>query len=395
MNESSETASDKVMEELNFTDYWKIFLKWRWSIITVFIVVSLLSAVASLLVKKTYTATAVVMPEEFNTSLGFQGASLEAPSIGLGGLFGGTFDLTNRFLAILKSRTLAERVIHHFDLLIKYGAPNIEEAIKTLEKRVDFSVDDEGMIKITVAATTGHLHPPEQELEARDLCARMANYYVDQLDNINAELQTQQARNTRLLIEQLYERNKGALRRIETEAQAHGESYGLFAFEDQVSAAVLAGAELEKEIMLKEAALEAARRIMDPARPEVRSLEIELRELRKKLREMKLGSPTVDSLSIFPRLDQAPQLGIADLRMRREMEAEAILYHYLTQQYEQAKVQEAQNTPTIQVLDRATAPVKKTKPFRALWVIASDLMAMALLVFIILIKEKRVVVHTL
>ena len=54
------------------------------------------------------------------------------------------------------------------------------------------------------------------------------------------------------------------------------------------------------------------------------------------------------------------------------------MFIYLTQQYEDAKIQEAKNTPTIQLLDPAVTPIKKSSPKRLLMVFI-----MALITFVI------------
>jgi len=47
----------------------------------------------------------------------------------------------------------------------------------------------------------------------------------------------------------------------------------------------------------------------------------------------------------------------------------------LTQQYEQYKIQETKDTPTIQVLDRAVPPEKRARPKRALLVVLSGILS--------------------
>ena len=55
-------------------------------------------------------------------------------------------------------------------------------------------------------------------------------------------------------------------------------------------------------------------------------------------------------------------------KLNREVEVFNTLFIYLTQQYEDAKIQEAKNTPTIQLLDSAKIPINKSAPKRFLMV---------------------------
>ena len=390
MKENTATGWD----ELNLGDYLNIFLKRRKSIVSLAVAVGIVATAISLVLPKTYTATAVVMPPGPGSSL-LAGVSMGSPISDISSLFGGVTDETNRFLAILKSRTMAASVIHQFNLMERYKKSYLEDAIHTLEEMMNVSVDDEGMIGVEVSARTGFLHFPASEEVARTLCADMANFIIDELDRINAELQTQQAKYTRLLIENIYNRNKTELQEIEEEMKVYGETYGIISLPDQVSAAILAAAALEEQITLKEVELVAARRVMDPGRPEVQDLEIQLREFRKKLGEMKFGGQEPDSLAIFPLFHQAPELGVMYVRLTRRMEAESLLYQFLTQQYEQAKVQEAKDTPTVQVLDRAVVPMRKSKPSRVLIVLVSALGALTLQGFYILTREMNLNVKSI
>jgi uncharacterized protein involved in exopolysaccharide biosynthesis len=63
------------------------------------------------------------------------------------------------------------------------------------------------------------------------------------------------------------------------------------------------------------------------------------------------------------------------------------LYGLLTQQYELARVQEAKDSPTVQVLDWAKAPQKKARPARALIVILSTLTAVFIAIFVVFFME--------
>lgn len=382
------------LDELNLEDYLKIFFKRRKSIVALAVVVGIMATGISLVLPKTYSATAVVIPPTPGSG-SLAGVSMGSPISDISSLFGGVADETNRFLAILKSRTMATNIVHRFNLMEHYQKDYVEDAIQILEGMTDVSVDDEGMIRVEASVKTGFLHPPASEEKARTLCADMANFIIDELDRINAELQTQQAKYTRLLIENLYNRNKTELQEIEEETETYGEAYGVISLPDQVSAAILAAAALEERITLNEVELAAARRMMDPGHPEVQDLEIQLREFRKKLAEMKFGGQGPDSLAIFPLFQQAPELSVMYTRLTRRMEAESLLYQFLTQQYEQAKVQEARDTPTVQVLDRAVVPVRKSKPFRMLIVFASVFLAVTIQACYILVKERKIVIGSL
>jgi uncharacterized protein involved in exopolysaccharide biosynthesis len=49
-------------------------------------------------------------------------------------------------------------------------------------------------------------------------------------------------------------------------------------------------------------------------------------------------------------------------KLLRSVKVQETLYTMLTSQYEQAKLEEARDTPTVQMLDKAKPPGKKSRP---------------------------------
>ena len=59
---------------------------------------------------------------------------------------------------------------------------------------------------------------------------------------------------------------------------------------------------------------------------------------------------------------QVPKVGLEQGRLMRDLKVQESVYVLLTQQLEQAKIGEAQDTPVVQVLDRAIPAIRKSKP---------------------------------
>jgi len=116
--------------ELNLGDYFTIFFRRRKSIVALAMVVGIMATAVSLVLPKTYTATAVVIPLTPGSG-SLAGVSMGSPISDISSLFGGAADETNRFLAILKSRTMAASVIHQFNLMERYKKSYLEDAIHT------------------------------------------------------------------------------------------------------------------------------------------------------------------------------------------------------------------------------------------------------------------------
>ncbi len=361
-------------EKSKFLDYLYTIVKWRRLFIINFFIVCIIAAIISLIIPKTYTAKSVILPPTGGNNF-ISSLTANLPVSGLLGGVGAYSDETNKFLSILKSRTIIENTIKHFDLLDRFGYKNMEEAIRLFGTQVDISVNDESSIVVEVALETSFFHPDSEENEIKHLCANITNFIVSELDKINKNFQTQQAKYNRIFIEKRYNENKEELRISEKNLKNFSEKYGIISLPDQINAAISSASEIESRLMIKEIELEALKSSVNNKHPSILQKQIEIKELKRKLKELKMGTPTEDVLKLYPTFSKAPQIGMQYMRLKREVEIQNIIYEFLTQQYEQAKIQEARDTPTIQVMDEAVPPYRKAKPKRAILVILAGVLS--------------------
>jgi uncharacterized protein involved in exopolysaccharide biosynthesis len=108
-------------------------------------------------------------------------------------------------------------------------------------------------------------------------------------------------------------------------------------------------------------------------------------ELRTQLKELKTGW---DEGSLFPNLSEAPDMLLAYARMKREIEINSAVLEFLYPQYEQARLQEARDEPSLQILDFPRVPQKKAKPQRALIVVGSVTFSFLLASFWVLLRNR-------
>jgi uncharacterized protein involved in exopolysaccharide biosynthesis len=76
---------------------------------------------------------------------------------------------------------------------------------------------------------------------------------------------------------------------------------------------------------------------------------------------------------LYVPFSEVPKLGLELARLTRDLKIQEAIFELLSSQYEQAKIQEAKDTPTIQVLDRAVPPEKRSRPKRAMMVILAGI----------------------
>src|SRR5713226_9424485 len=110
-------------DEVNLLDYWRVIWKRRWLLGGLFAASVLTAMVVSLLMPKIYESTATLLPSLDSKEGGGLGALLSAGGAaqGLGISLPGTpATPTDIFVAMLKSRIMADEVIKRFNLMDLY-----------------------------------------------------------------------------------------------------------------------------------------------------------------------------------------------------------------------------------------------------------------------------------
>ena len=383
ISESSQPV--RIGDEPGLTDYAEVFWKKKFSIALTLFLVSLCTAIISLMMPKTFQASSVLMPPTQNSASGILSSLSSLP---FSGLLSQTTDESMSFIAILKSRTVMEDVVNHFDLIKRYDVENIEEAIRALNNNVMFIIEDEGTIRISASASTSWLHPDDEEDVARNLSADMANYYVAQLDVVGKGLKSKQASFRRKFIEKRYNENIVDLMNAEDRLKTFQQKNKMIALPEQTKAAIETAALMKGQILTNEVKLGVMATTLTAGHPEMERLKKENEEIKIQLAQMDYGTRKDHTIEnkLFPSFSDVPDLGVKLMRLTRDVEIQNTLFAFLTQQYEEAKIQEAKDTPTIQVLDEAAIPIRKYRPRRMLMV--ASMFLLTLLVQISFIVSK-------
>ncbi|NQV50337.1 MAG: hypothetical protein HQ507_07555 [Candidatus Marinimicrobia bacterium] len=353
--------------------------------------VAVIAAIISLLMPKTFQATVVLMPPVES-----QGSSLlsSLANLPIGGMGLESGDDTMSLIAILKSRTVMEAVVSKFDLINEFDELNMEEAVRTLRNNVSYTVEEEGTIQISVTYGTAWFHPDDQEEYARHRCSEMADYFVTQLEIVNTGLKTQKASFERQFIEGRYYKNIEDLKAAEDSLKIFQEKNNMIALPEQTKAAIEIAAEMKGRVLANEVQLSVLRTTLNSENPELVRLQMEIDGLNNQLLGMDFDKSAIESndIRLFPKFSNVPELGVQLMRLTRNVEIQNALFSFLIQQYEEAKIQEAKDTPSVQVLDRAQIPIRKHTPKRMLIVFFSALLTFMIHASTILAgSEKRAI----
>ena len=391
LNQSKNKSDPQELQshETNLMQIIPLLWKSRFSIIKNILMVSLITILFVFSIPKRYTSSALLMPptSESGPAGSIMGALSNLP---FGGLMSQTNDESLSILAILKSRTIFEKVIQRFDLMKIYQVPNVDKALIALANNTAFNVEEEGTISISVSADTDWFHYPESEQRAKNLCTDMAIYFTQQLDIINKSLKTEQASFHREFIGERYRQNLVDLKRAEDSLRIFQEKHKMVALPEQTTATIEAAAALKAQMLSNEVKLGVMLGALNPTHPDIENIKKENSELSKKMNELEYGTEIIDlkQSNLFPVLADVPELGVELVRLKREVEIQNTLFVFLTQQYEEAKIKEAKDTPTIQILDYPQKPFQKSAPKRVIILIICLFISTFVNVLFILYKSE-------
>ena len=368
MNTNDEVAS-------NFIDYAHVIVKHRWTIIKIVAVAVLVTVIITLIMPKTYTASSSILVPETDDDLGLSALTGKIPFAEFTGL-GGEPEAAMSLLAILVSRTLNTNTVKEFNLDERWESKYFEDAILELRDKSIYLLEEDGTIVIDVSIKTGWLSSSDDEREASELAANVVNFMVSELDRINKGLKSQWARNNRVFIEKRYKESEDGLVELEKRIRNFMEENGTVALEEQTKAAIEAAAQVKLEIIMSEVELRVLESSLGNLHPDVLRLQNRKKGLEIELNSLKYGvvSPedSIDitrSLRVYPIFQEIPKLAVMFIRLERELEVQGEIFQFLTQQFEQARIQEIRDTPTLQVLDIGIPRERRSSPQRILTVI--------------------------
>jgi len=291
---------------------------------------------------------------------------------GLGGVAAGLGGSTDLYLGILKSRSVADAVIQRMGLMQVYKTKTWDATRKKLEGTVKFQAGKDGIITVTA-----------EDKEPRT-AAMLANTFIQELDRTSLRLNLTKAGTERNFLEKRLVVVKQDLKNAEDEMKSFQEKYKTIKADVQAAAAIEGVARLKAEIVTKEVQLAALRHSMTDEAPEVRTLLAAISRLRGQMSAMSGGG---DGGGVIPGVGNAPGIGVEYVRRLREFKIQEALFEQLTKQYELAKINEARDSSSLQVLDEAVVPSKKSKPRRSLIVVLATVSAFFCSILVVFIQE--------
>jgi len=331
-------------------------IRWRKFILLSGLGAAAIMAAIGFLLPSWYTATTSVFPPETKSGMSPLYAdlvqNLQLPTFGPAAIGARPSTI---YIDVMRSRRVGERIIEEFDLYDLYGTTVAGDAHEALDSHTSFNLLENGLLKISY--------------EDRDpkRAAAVANRYVELLDRFNRQLNITRASKTRQFVEgQLKEQSEEMKKAEQALADFQTRTQALD-LDEQIRATIEMVATLTADAISLEVELEILAQYASKNSQEYIRKKKEYDEKTEQLRKLKIQSARSEDdflRSFFPAFDQVPQVALEFARRTRQVKIEQTVYEMLVKEYERSRIEEARDTPTVQILDPAQVPERRSRPRR-------------------------------
>lgn len=355
-NCSALPATSAADDDISLLDLAIVLAKRKKLVLGLPAVVALLATVYSLMLPNIYTATTRILPPAQAQSAA---SAMLAQLGGLAGALaagGGMKSPNDVYLAMLKSRTVADALIERFDLNNRF-----EQKFQSVTRSVLNGVT-------RIASGKDNVITVEFDDKDPKFAADMANAYIEELKKLMGRLAVTEASQRRLFFEEQLHAAYDNLAKAEVSAKQGIERNGLTNVEAQGRSMLETTARLRGMISAKEVQIASMRGFAAESNPDLIKAQQERSAMRIELAKMEGTHSGVDLIASSGR-------GFENLKRLRDVKYYETIVELLAKQYEMAKIDEAKDAAVIQVMDKAIEPDRKSKPKRALIVIFVTLAA--------------------
>lgn len=327
--------------------------------------VGVLALGLSFLITPSFTAKVVFIPPKQQQSTAASAlADLASLGGGAAGAIAGVKNPADQYIALTKSKSVADAMLARFKLQDHYKNKSQEDTRKALaaNTRIDSGGKD-GLITL--------------EFDDADpaFAANICNAYVDELRRLLNRVALTESQMRRVFFEGLVNESKTKMATAEHALKTSGIDGNVLKL--SATAALEGVARLKAQISVQEVKMGSMRGYLADSAPEFRQAQTELQALRTQLTQ----SDKEDAKSV----------GQSDYvsNFREFKYQEALLELYL-RQYEMARLDEGREGAVVQVVDAAQPPERKSSPMKAQIAKISTLAALlALLVFVFIRNAMR------
>lgn len=280
------TPHDAIVEsEITLVDLLIVFAKNRKVIVALPAIALITAAAISFALPNVYRAGTKLLPPQQSQSAA---AGILSQLGGIAGAVAGSAGLkspNDLYIGMLKSRTVADKVIAKFELKKVYDTDSQEKARNILQENTIIAAGKDGLISIEV------------EDKNKKLVAQLANAYVDELLSLTKVLAVTEASQRRVFFAQQLELSKDNLAAAEMTLKGALEAHGVISVDSDSRAIVENVGRLRAQISAKEIQLNSMRAFVTTSNPDFKRAQEELDSSRLELSKLENGRPESASQS--------------------------------------------------------------------------------------------------
>lgn len=155
--------------------------------------------------------------------------------------------------------------------------------------------------------------------------------------------------------------------------------------EKQMEAALTGASQLRERMMEVQSELAMARKDFAEHSKLIAQLQAEIDQLSRQYAALNTGRGAEDGEFHVPFM-RVPEVARKMAGYLRDVKTLEQVILYLSQQYYQDRVQEARDTPTVQVLDAAVPAIQRTAPRRAVWMLMTVFFSLLIAVLAVMLR---------
>jgi len=309
-----------------------------------------------------YSATLTVVPSQHSQDSAAMAIASKLPAAL------DTFSTdVQRIQAVLTSTSVSDEVIEKFKLKDRYGRQHIEQAREALWAHCGTSVDRRsGVVSLSC------------EDKDPKMAKEMTAFFGDVGNRVFGRVSVSSAREERKFLEDQVTKARHDVDDASQKLREFQERHKVVDLPEQSKAVISAMASIKGEMISKQLELSYLTSFSARTEASVVQLQQQIAIMESKLKQLEdehaavasggsaagSGSARSGSASFFPDAMTVPQLRFELEQLLREQKIQETVFSLLTQRYEMAKVDEARDTSTFQILDYPTLPTFRSRPNR-------------------------------
>jgi uncharacterized protein involved in exopolysaccharide biosynthesis len=349
-------------KDLGILDLTLIFAKHRKLIIIVTVLAAIGSIVYAMLAPHYWVSKAAIIPVSDSNSIGGFSTNL-LDIVGGGMIKTQKVELATDFITVMKSRTFREKVIDEFDLIsyFKINKPHDyarELALQKMQNSMIRLVFDQESNILSISAET----------KDKSMSKAVVNFYLEELEKYNQGSRLTQGSLKRAFLEGQVAQNMAEVDSLALALRDFQTKNKSIALDQQTEAIVGLYAETVAKYLQTELELDLAKTQYSETSPLVAELSAKKELLGRKVKELEDSSQTL-APSYLIQIDKVPDLSMKLALLMMNLKIKQTVVEYLYPQYELAKLEEAKDMPTFEVIDAPLEAGRRSKPKRAIVVI--------------------------